>query len=93
MCFVLPYWTQEVQLLWNALRSSVSEMGLTCGRGDKFGQNDQKLHENYKINILSENWSDIGTQANFGVVGEIGRSPTRGNTSTFVQCFSSEPLV
>ena len=51
---------------------------LTCGRGDKFGQNDQKLHENYKINILGENWSDIGTQANFGGSGRDWAIPHQG---------------
>ena len=37
-------------------QGSVFHKGLAC-RGGQFGQNGQKLHENYKINIFkAEQW-------------------------------------
>ena len=50
--------------------------------GGGFGQNGQKLHENYKINILgAKQWGDMEGQANFLVSGGDPPSPppTRGN--------------
>ena len=51
--------------------------------GGQFGQNDQKLHENYKISVFgSEQWGDMGGQSNFSCSGG-GISPvpptTRGD--------------
>ena len=44
--------------------------------GGGFGQNGQKLHENYKINILgAKQWGDMEGQANFLVSGGDPPSP------------------
>ena len=60
---------------WGASR--VSQMGLTCG-GGKFGQNGQKLYENYKINILgAKQWGD---KPYFCVVGGSPPVPPLGET-------------
>ena len=47
-------------------------MGLVCG-GGQFGQNGQKLHEDYKINIFGEKQWEAWGQANFSV--SWGRDP------------------
>ena len=63
----------------------VFQMGLTCV-GEKFGQNGQKLHENYKTNILgAKQWGD---KPIFWVVGE---SPTRGNPDCLACKYSKTP--
>ena len=52
--------------------------GVDWWRG-QFGQNGQKLHENYKIGIFGQNWG--GGQANFlGSGGEIPPVPPLGET-------------
>ena len=60
----------------------VSQLGLTSGRGS-FGQNGQKLHENYKINIFGAKqwWNMGGDKPIFWLVrGDPPSSPpTRGN--------------
>ena len=51
-------------------------MGSTCGEGS--GQNDQKLHENYKISILwgKTVWGSMGAQVNFLGNGGIRKKKT-----------------
>ena len=54
--------------------------GSSCGVD--FGQNDQKLHENYKINVLvAKQQGDMRDKLIFRVAGETPQSPspTRGN--------------
>ena len=47
-----------------AIHDRVSKMGSTGG--SQFGQNGQKLHENYKIEISeSKQWEDMGGQTKF----------------------------
>ena len=51
-------------------------MGSTCGA--QFGQNGQKLHENYKIIVFgAKQWGGYGMATNFLGIG--GRSLPRGN--------------
>ena len=52
-----------------AIGIRVSQMGSTGG-GGQFGQNGQKLYENYKISILgSKQRGDMGGKPSFRVVG------------------------
>ena len=57
-------------------------MWLTGG-ARQFGQNGQKLHENYKIGIFGSKTvgggEDMGGQGNFQVDGGFLSPPTRGN--------------
>ena len=65
-------------------------MGSTCGEGS--GQNDQKLHENYKISILGakqcgEAW---GHKSIFWVMGGSERKNTRSdrkNKNNFINIY------
>ena len=62
--------------------------GVNLGKGaGKFGQNDQKLHENYKIGILgSKQRGDMGGQTSFLGSGRILPSPHPPNLDTFNYC-------
>ena len=67
-------------------------MGRFVGR--QFGQNRQKLHENYKITIfVTKRWGDIDGQVNFsGSGGILPVPPTRGNPAPFGKILKNQPL-
>ena len=63
-------WSQEMAEEENCVTSwnkgRVSQVGSTGGGTIQCKQNDQKLHENYKINIFwVDMGGDMGEQANF----------------------------